>query len=156
MWNNRNLGECLLQIYFCFLFFLFFCILNHRYFFQQLLFLQYSNYFEVYFRTKKKRFFEATYSSNRMVVTREETRCLKRSISSSDYLTSSGSGFPQFASQLQDLCCQLEDLHFLCPSTVECAAISTIQRNDLRMFHNCRSTYPSGMKQNSLHLIYKP
>lgn len=74
MWNNRNLGEILLQIYFCFLFFLFFCILNHRYFFQQLLFLQYSNYFEVYFRTKKKRFFEATYSSNRMVVTREETR----------------------------------------------------------------------------------
>lgn len=26
MWNNRNLGESLLQIYFCFLFF---CILNH-------------------------------------------------------------------------------------------------------------------------------
>lgn len=45
--------------------FFFFCILNHRYFFQQLLFLQYSNYFEAYFRIKKK-FFEATYSSNRM------------------------------------------------------------------------------------------
>lgn len=55
MWNNRNLGKIyLLQIYFCFLFFLFFCILNHRYFFQQLLFLQYSNYLEAYFRKKKK------------------------------------------------------------------------------------------------------
>lgn len=153
MWNNRNLGESLLQIYFCFLFF---CILNHisfnnYYFCNILIILRYT------LEQKKKILWSHVFlKSYVMVVTREETRCLKRSISSSDYLTSSGSGFPQFASQLQDLCCQLEDLHFLCPSTVECAAISTIQRNDLRMFHNCRSTYPSGMKQNSLHLIYKP